>query len=57
MAGEALPWWERPRTQPEGRPTQREEIPPRELGHLLNRAYHRGIDALQSLFEEAEAAL
>ena len=33
------------------------EIPPIELGHLLNRAYHQGRDALRSLIEEAEATL
>ena len=57
MAGEPLPWWERPRTQQEERPTKTEELAPIEIGHLLNRAYHAGIDVLERLFGEAEAAL
>lgn len=57
MAGEPLPWWGPQRTQQEERPTKLQEIAPIELGHLLNRAYHIGRDALRALFEEAEASL
>ena len=57
MAGGPLPRWGLPRTQQEERPTRTEELTPIELGHLLNRAYHAGIDVLRHLFEEAEAAL
>ena len=57
MAGEPLPWWGPQRTQQEERPTRTEELTPIEIGHLLNRAYHVGIDTLRGMFEEAEAAL
>ncbi len=57
MAGGTSPLVGTARTQPEERPTRTEENPPIELGHLLNRAYHEGIDALRRLFEEAEATL
>ena len=57
MAGGTSPLVGTARTQQEERPTRIEETPPIELGHLLNRAYHMGRDALQALFEEAEASL
>ena len=34
-----------------------EEVRPIELAHLLNRAYHRGIDAFRAVFEEIEEFL
>ncbi len=57
MAGGPSPLVGTARTQQEERPTKQEQVPPIELGHLLNRAYHQGRDALLVLFEEAEASL
>src|SRR5271170_6835297 len=57
MAGGTSPLVGTARTQQEERPTRTEELTPIEIGHLLNRAYHAGIDVLERLFGEAEAAL
>jgi hypothetical protein len=45
------------RTQQKVGPTRAEKNAPIELGHLLNQAYHVGVDALGRVFQETEATL